>query len=64
MNTGGDFTEFFETTSQYQQVQFTVSDFVDGATTFQFLFDLGYLPDVTYYIDVNTISVVDLDAET
>ncbi|GAA5021058.1 hypothetical protein GCM10011506_03500 [Marivirga lumbricoides] len=59
----GEATEFFVTNSQYQQVKFTVDDIVDGATTFQFLFDLGYLPNVTYYIDVNNISVVDLDAE-
>ena len=26
-------------------------------------FDLGYLPNVTYYVDVNNLSVVDLDAE-
>lgn len=59
----GEATEFFVTNSQYQQVKFTVDDIVDGATTFQFLFDLGYLPNVTYLIDVDNISVVDLDAE-
>lgn len=59
----GEATEFFVTNSQYQQVKFTVDDIVDGATAFQFLFDLGYLPNVTYFIDVNNISVVDLDAE-
>ena len=57
----GSQTEAFETTSQWQQVKFTVSDF--AATTFGMAFDLGYAPGVTYYIDVNSISVVDLDAE-
>lgn len=60
-STGGDYTESFETTSQWQQVKFTVSDFTD--TSFGMFFDLGYLPDVTYYIDVDNISVVDLDAD-
>ncbi|MDT0690378.1 endo-1,4-beta-xylanase [Salegentibacter sp. F188] len=59
--TGGEYTEAFETTSQWQQVKFTVNDFAD--TSFNLSFDLGYVPDVTYYIDVNNISVVDLDAD-
>ncbi|WP_037317028.1 endo-1,4-beta-xylanase [Salegentibacter sp. Hel_I_6] len=53
----GEGTEAFETTSEWQQVTFTVSDFTD--TSFGFFFDLGYVPGVTYYIDVATISVVD-----
>src|SRR5690606_30772330 len=57
----GSQTEAFETTSQWQQVRFRVSDF--SAASFQMFFDLGYLPGVTYYIDVDNISVVDLDAE-
>ena len=60
-NMGGEFTESFATNSQWQQVKFTVNDFTD--TTFGMAFDLGYLPGVTYYIDVDNISVVDLDAE-
>ncbi|GHA47158.1 hypothetical protein GCM10007103_30280 [Salinimicrobium marinum] len=60
-NTGGDGTEAFETTSQWQQVKITVSDFT--GTSFGMSFDLGYEPGVTYYIDVDNISVVDLDAE-
>ncbi|MGB3142512.1 MAG: carbohydrate binding domain-containing protein, partial [Maribacter sp.] len=60
-NTGGEFTESFETNSQWQQVKFTVNDFTDN--TFGMAFDLGYLPGVTYYIDVDNLSVVDLDAE-
>jgi endo-1,4-beta-xylanase len=59
--TGGSYTEAFETTSQWQQVKFTVNDFT--GTTFKASFDMGYLPDVTYYIDVNNIMVIDQDAE-
>ena len=60
-NTGGSYTEAFETNSTWQQVKFTVNDFT--GTTFKIAFDLGYLPDVTYYIDLDNIMVVDLDAE-
>ncbi len=60
-NTGGDYTEAFETNSEWKQVKFTVNDFTES--TFKLSFDLGYLPDVTYYIDVDNIMVVDLDAE-
>ena len=59
--TGGEYTEAFETTSQWQQVKFVVSDFTE--TSFGMSLDLGYLPGVTYYIDVDSFSVVDLDAE-
>ncbi|WP_029036535.1 endo-1,4-beta-xylanase [Salinimicrobium xinjiangense] len=59
--TGGEYTEAFETTSQWQEVKFTVSDFT--GTSFGMSLDLGYLPGVTYYIDVDSFSVVDLDAE-
>jgi GH35 family endo-1,4-beta-xylanase len=59
-NTGSG-TEAFTTSSQWQQVKFTVNDFT--GTTFKASFDMGYLPDVTYYIDVNNIMVIDQDAE-
>ena len=61
----GEQTEAFETSSEWQQVKFTLNaaDFVAGATTFMFNFDMGYLSGVTYLIDVDNISVVDLDAE-
>ncbi|PKQ67739.1 endo-1,4-beta-xylanase [Labilibaculum manganireducens] len=59
-NTGGSWTEAFETTSQWQQVKFTVNDFT--GVTFKVNFDLGYLPGVTYLIDVDNIKVVDQDA--
>ena len=58
--TGGTWTASFDTASQWKQVKISVNDFT--GSTFKFNFDLGYLPNVTYYIDVNTISVVDLDA--
>lgn len=63
--TGGDYTEAFETSSEWQQVKFTLAaaDFVEGATTFKFNFDLGYLSGVTYLIDADNISVVDLDGK-
>jgi endo-1,4-beta-xylanase len=61
-NSGGDYTEAFETTSQWQQVKFIVNDFT--GTSFGMSLDLGYLPGVTYYIDVDSFTVVDLDAET
>lgn len=61
LGTGSE-TEAFETTSQWQQVKFTVSDF--SAETFAMFLDLGYIPGVTYYVDVDSFSVVDLDAET
>ena len=60
-NTGGDYTEAFETSSQWQQVKFKVSDFT--GMSFGIAFDLGYLSDVTYYVDVDNLSVVDLDAD-
>ncbi|OXA80940.1 Carbohydrate binding domain-containing protein [Flavobacterium aquidurense] len=63
-NTGGSWVEAFATTSQWQQVKIKLApgDFKAGSTNFQFNLDLGYLPNVTYLIDVNTIAVVDLDA--
>jgi endo-1,4-beta-xylanase len=59
-NTGASATDSFATTSQWKQVKFTINGFT--GSTFKMSFDLGYLPNLTYYIDVNTISVVDLDA--
>jgi endo-1,4-beta-xylanase len=63
-NTGGSWVEAFATTSSWQQVKIKLApgDFKAGSTNFQFNLDLGYLPNVTYLIDVNTIAVVDLDA--
>jgi endo-1,4-beta-xylanase len=63
-NTGGSWVEAFATTSSWQQVKIKLApgDFKAGSTNFQFNLDLGYLPNVTYLIDVNTFAVVDLDA--
>lgn len=63
-NTGGSWVEAFATSAQWQQVKIKLApgDFKAGSTNFQFNIDLGYLPNVTYLIDVNTIAVVDLDA--
>nr|WP_321411991.1 endo-1,4-beta-xylanase [uncultured Carboxylicivirga sp.] len=58
--TGGSWTEAFETSTQWQQVKITVNDFND--VSFKIAFDLGYLPGVTYYIDVDNVKVTDLDA--
>lgn len=60
--TGGAYTEAFATASLWKQVKFTINNTKAGSSTFAFNFDLGYLPNVTYYIDVNNIGVVDLDA--
>jgi endo-1,4-beta-xylanase len=60
--TGGSWTEAFTTSSTWQQVKIPVNDFVAAGTSFKINFDLGYLPDVTYYIDVDNIQVIDLDA--
>ncbi|GAO30861.1 endo-1,4-beta-xylanase [Geofilum rubicundum] len=57
----GSATEAFTTTSTWQQVKFTVDDFT--GTSFTMAFDLGYLPGVTYYLDINNLVVIDLDAE-
>ncbi|KAA6344675.1 hypothetical protein EZS27_007696, partial [termite gut metagenome] len=54
----------FDVSSEWTQIVYgsdkslTASD----GGTIQFLFDLGKVPGITYYIDVNTIRVIDLDA--
>lgn len=60
----GSASEAFETTSTWKQVKFTLNAADDAftGTTFKMSFDLGYNPGVTYYIDVDNIKVVDLDA--
>lgn len=62
--TGGAWTGSFATVSQWKQVKvkLNAADFKAGSTNFNFNLDLGYLPNVTYYIDVNNLTVVDLDA--
>lgn len=60
----GSTTEAFETNSTWQQVKFLLNSNDDDftGTSFKMNFDLGYLPNVTYYIDVENIKVVDKDA--
>lgn len=57
----GSATEAFNTNSAWQNVKFnlTMQDNV-----FQFNIDLGYLPDVTYFIDVNNFTVVDSQVQS
>ena len=63
-STGAAWTEAFVTSGEWKQVKIKLApgDFKAGSTNFQFNIDLGYLPNVNYLIDVNTIAVVDLDA--
>lgn len=48
-------TEAFETSSSWTQISVVLQnfscDFNEGASTWSFNFDFGYLPGVTYYID-------------
>lgn len=48
-------TEAFETSTGWTLISVVLqnfsTDFVDGASTWQFNLDFGYLPGVTYYID-------------
>ncbi len=59
-------TETFSTSSEWKQVKFTVDDFavVDGEVSpFGIDLNFGYSSNVNYFIDINTLSLVDLDAE-
>ena len=59
-------TETFATSSEWQEVKFTVDDFVvNGGQVDPFGIDLnfGYESDINYYVDVNTFTLVDLDAD-
>ena len=48
-------TETFEVGTTWQQISVVLqnfdNDFVEGASVWKCNFDMGYLPDVTYYID-------------
>lgn len=57
----GKTTETFTTGISWKQIKFKVSDFADDHITLHF--DLGYRPDVTYYIDVNNLYVYDINGE-
>lgn len=68
-HSGASKSEAFTTNALWQRVSIPINDasanppidFTSGATSFKFAFDLGYLPNVNYLIDVNSIEVVDLD---
>lgn len=57
----GTASEYFETKGDWKQVKFLVSGFNASASSFSFNFDLGYLPGVSYYIDLSSLSVEDKD---
>nr|WP_315241503.1 endo-1,4-beta-xylanase [uncultured Flavobacterium sp.] len=52
----------FTTNGTWTQIKFTKNDVKSGSTAFKLALDLGYLPNVTYYVDVNSFAIVDLDA--
>jgi len=52
----GSAVEAFTTHSGWQNVKFNITM---QDSEFQFNIDLGYLPDVTYFIDVNNFTIVD-----
>ncbi len=60
LSTGGDYTEYFTTSTSWQQVQITVDGFT-GTEDFKINFDLGYVAGVTYYIDAEHIYVTASD---
>lgn len=56
MNTG-KVTATFKTSISWQQVKIQVKDFT--GSTFKVHLDLGYQPNVTYFVDVNNFSIYD-----
>lgn len=57
----GEVTETFETNLSWQEIRFRVSDFIGD--TFSFQFELGYLPNVNYYIDINNLYMYDINGD-
>ncbi|MBL3657232.1 endo-1,4-beta-xylanase [Fulvivirga sediminis] len=57
----GVISESFTTNISWQRIKFKVNDF--NGSTFHVKFDLGYQPDVTYYIDINNLYVYDTQGE-
>lgn len=57
----GEETETFQTDISWKEVRFQINDF--ETDTFKFHLDLGYRPDVTYYIDVENFYVYDTQGE-
>lgn len=60
MNTG-EAMETFTTNLGWKEVRFKISDFEGEAIKIHF--DLGYIPNVTYYLDVNNFYVYDTQGE-
>jgi GH35 family endo-1,4-beta-xylanase len=57
----GTATEFFTTGISWREVRFRINDFTGDS--FRFNLELGYLPGVTYYLDINNLYVYDLEGE-
>ena len=60
MSTGNK-TATFNTSISWKQVKFQVSDFTGN--TFKAHLDLGYQPNVTYYVDVNNFYIYDTQGQ-
>ena len=60
MDTGVDSTAF-ATTISWQEIRFRVSDF--EGDSFKMNFNMGYMPGVTYSIDISNLYVYDPDGE-
>ncbi len=60
----GSYTEAFEFATTWTQVSVKLPALSEGNTFFKCQFDFGYIPNATYYIDINTLSIVDLSAPT
>lgn len=50
-NGDGSGTESFITDTNWQQISVKINDFKEDAESWSLCFDLGYRPDVTYYLD-------------
>ena len=63
LGTGGNWTEFFETTTEWQHItilpQKYNTDFKEGTDTWKLQLNFGYLPNVTYYIDDIKVTLVE-----
>ncbi|RDV17192.1 1,4-beta-xylanase [Pontibacter diazotrophicus] len=60
MNTGEE-TETFTTNLGWKEIRFRISDF--EGESIKIRFDLGYVPNVTYYLDVNNLYVYDTQGD-
>jgi GH35 family endo-1,4-beta-xylanase len=60
-NLGNQPGESFTTGTEWKQIRFKITV---NAAQLQFNFDLGYLPNVTYYIDVKHLYIVPSDVNT